>query len=159
MTQLHGRTGLRGLGIKLSTTQKYATYLGFLIVAISGVWWSLLHDFLNSTAFDLLHNLLVIHGVSAFATLMLFGALMPQHIRLAWHAKRNRISGGSMTTVMLIVILTGLGLYYAGEDYRDPIKWTHLIVGLISITALIMHIWLGRRSNKPHAFVAKSATQ
>ena len=157
MTQLHGRPGLKGLGIKLSNTQKFATYLGFIIVSISGVWWSFLHDLLSSTAFDLMHNLLVIHGVSAALALMLFGALMPQHIRLAWHAKRNRISGGLMSIIMLIIILTGLGLYYAGEDYREPIKWTHLMVGIMSITALIMHIWLGRRSNKPHVYFAKSA--
>lgn len=156
MSQLHGRTGLKGLGIKLSPLQKYATYAGFIVVALSGAWWSLLHDALNSASFDFMHNLLVIHGASAFLSLMLFGALMPQHIRLAWHTNRNRISGSLMSAIATVIILTGLGLYYAGEDYRDPIKWTHLIVGLVSVIALVLHIWFGRRSNKTHIYAAPS---
>ena len=152
MTQLHGRTGLKGLGIKLSPVQKYATYSGFIIVAITGAWWSLLHDALASKASDLTHNLLVIHGASAFISMIIFGALMPQHIRLAWHAKRNRKSGSWMTAIAIIIIVTGFGLYYGSEDWREPIKWTHLIVGLLSVTILILHIWLGRRSVKRHIF-------
>ena len=154
MTQLHGRTGLKGLGIKLSPTHKYLTYIGFIMVALSGAVWSLLHDALASQARDLMHNLLVIHGASAFISLMILGALMPQHIRLAWHVKRNRISGGLMAIIALVIVVTGFGLYYSNEDWREPIKWTHLIVGLVSIAALVLHIWYGRRSSKAHLFQA-----
>ena len=154
MTQLHGRTSLKGLGIKLSPTQKYLSYMGFVIVAISGVWWSLLHDALASKSFELMHNLLVTHGASAFISLIILGALMPQHMRLAWHVKRNRMSGGIMAMIALVIVVTGFGLYYSNEYWRDPIKWTHLIVGLVSIAALILHIWYGRRSNKAHLFQA-----
>ena len=84
--------------------------------------------------------------------MIIFGALIPQHIRLAWHAKRNRKSGSWMTAIAIIIIVTGFGLYYGSEDWREPIKWTHLIVGLLSVTILILHIWLGRRSVKRHIF-------
>ena len=152
MTQLHGRIGLKGLGIKLHPIQKYCTYIGFIAVAVSGVWWSFLHDLIASKASDLMHNLLVIHGAFAFVSMMLVGALMPQHIRMAWHAKRNRMSGGVMTAIVLIIIVSGFGLYYAGEDYRDLVKWVHLGLGLLSIAALLLHIWFGRRSAKPHVY-------
>lgn len=152
MAQLHGRAGLKGLGIKLHPIQKWLTYVGLIGVAISGVWWSYLHDLTQSKAFDLMHNLLIIHGATAFVSMLILGALMPQHMRMAWHAKRNRWSGGSMAAIALVIIVTGFGLYYAGENYRDPVKWVHLIVGLVSIIALILHIWFGRRSAKAHSY-------
>lgn len=152
MTQLHGRPSLKGLGIKLHPIQKICTYVGLLAVAASGVWWSYLHDLMASTAYDLMHSLLVIHGAFAFVSMLLIGALIPQHIRMAWNAKRNRISGGTMTAITLIIVVTGFGLYYAGEDYRDLVKWVHLVLGLISVAALLLHILLGRRSAKPHVY-------
>lgn len=134
---------VQSIGIKLPSLQKNLTYITVIGVAISGLWWSYLHDLVMSTNFDLMHNLLVIHGVFAAFTLMVLGALIPQHMRLAWKTKRNLKTGLSITIVLIIISVSGLGLYYAGEDYRDTIKWLHLFAGIASVLFLPIHIVAG----------------
>jgi len=73
-------------------------------------------------------------------------------MRMAWHAKRNRLSGGLTALIFMVIIITGFGLYYGSEDWRDMTKWTHVFVGLFCILLLPLHFWWGKRSLHPHQY-------
>ncbi|MBC7786331.1 MAG: hypothetical protein H7Z18_02495 [Methylophilaceae bacterium] len=92
------------------------------------------------------HTLLVAHGISAYLFVLLFGAVIPTHIRAAWKVKRNRISGGLMIAVLLLLLISGLFLYYADET-RDVALWVHWVIGGGLILLFPFHFIAGRRAN------------
>ncbi len=143
MKRIHVRSNA-GIGILLPETQKKLTFVFFIIVSISGVWWSILHDLVSSKQDDFMHDLLVIHGAGAFLSMMAIGAILPVHVRLAWKEKRNRSSGLMISLASAVIILSGFALYYGWEEILDLVKWIHLFVGVLAMFLLPIHIWIGR---------------
>ena len=81
------------------------------------------------------------------ATLVLIGTVLMTHVRFAWRARRNRISGILFLGVFGILTITGYGLYYFGNDkLRFWTSWIHLGIGLVLPLAVVAHILLGRRT-------------
>ena len=75
--------------------------------------------------------LLMLHGGTAMVTLMLLGALVPLHVRRAWHSRRNRLTWPAMLTFNGVLIATSFGLYYAGSEVVRPwISDIHIGLGL-----------------------------
>lgn len=140
----HGQP-LQGTGVCLHRWHYRCALAAFLGVAASGMSWSLLYDALGHEPDALSRTLMQWHGAFAMLALLVLGALLPQHVRFAWHAMRNRWSGGVMLGVAAILVVTGYGLYYASEGLRDWSKWVHLGIGIAAIAALPAHIRLGRR--------------
>ena len=92
-------------------------------------------------------NLLMIHGGASMAMLIALGALIPLHMRLAWRASRNRVSGSVMVTLNGLLIATAFGLYYSGSDVlRAWTGYVHIGVGLALPILVLIHVLLGRRS-------------
>ena len=92
---------------------------------------------------------LKLHGLAAMGSLIIFGSLMPGHIRKAWQHRKNRGSGGTMVATMIALTLTGYALYYVGgEELRPLISLTHWIWGLAMAPLIVLHIVLGRRTRK-----------
>lgn len=142
--------------IRLPTTQRWATYSVLVVVGLSGLAWSLLHDVLQWGWMLSERRLLITHGVSAAITLVVVGGLLPLHIRLALRVKRNIRSGITALTLMALLGSTGILLYYGGEDWRDGVRWTHIILGTVACLAVPIHVWLGRkRQGYGHAHQAK----
>ena len=131
--------------IRLPAAQRWATYTIFTVVGLSGLAWSLLHDVLQWGWMLSERRLLIAHGVAAAIALVVIGALLPLHIRLAFHVKRNLKSGIAALSLIVFLGLTGLLLYYSGEDWRDVVRWSHFVVGTIACLAIPAHVWLGRR--------------
>ena len=93
-------------------------------------------------------NLLMIHGGTAMAMLMIFGALFPLHVRLGWRARKNRLSGGTMVTLNGLLIVTAFGLYYSGSELMRPwISDTHIAAGFALAALIFVHVPIGRRSS------------
>jgi hypothetical protein len=120
---------------------------------LSGSVWLYMHDFVRIESefgqehSTLEHPLLVMHGAAAAAATWLFGLLWLVHIRRGWHARKNRRSGGTMVALMVGLCVTGLGLYYCGDETaRAWISSAHWIAGLIAGLWLPIHIWRGRRA-------------
>jgi O-antigen/teichoic acid export membrane protein len=90
-----------------------------------------------------------VHGAVMLAFLAAFGAMVPTHMRPAWRRRTNRWSGLSMILVVTILVLTGYGLYYVGEENtRAWISAAHWGLGLGAAGALIVHRALGRRRRR-----------
>ncbi len=140
----HGQP-LQGTGVRLHRWHYRAVGVVFIGVAISGLLWSMLYDALGREPDDLSRTLMRWHGAFAMLTLIALGALLPQHVRFAWHAARNRWSGVTLLVIAATLGVTGYGLYYADESMRDWSKWIHLGIGVIATAAMPLHIWLGRR--------------
>jgi len=143
-------------GIQLSPRHKRWFYSISVTLFLSGAAW-LLSDWVaerNETQASLFQSLkpwmLKVHGAAAMAFLVALGILIPTHIKRAWQARRNRANGFFLVTAMAVLVLTGYGLYYFGDErWRSGAHWIHVVLGLASPVLLVWHIWLGRRSNPP----------
>jgi cation transport ATPase len=130
--------------IRLGRTQRWLTYVALIGVTISGLLWLLSHEVFNAGFADAERQLLIVHGVSAAAAMLIIGALIPVHMRLAWRARRNLRTGVSLLVFMGVLAISGLALYYGGESYREPVRWAHIAIGVLAALALPTHILLGR---------------
>jgi len=93
-----------------------------------------------------LHTSLVVHGGLNPFLCVLFGYLCCQHIRVGWQLRANLLTGITMEIVFVGLILSGIGLYYAGAaESRDICVQTHRVLGLVLAPALGMHWIAGLR--------------
>jgi hypothetical protein len=130
--------------------QAYLYGMGTVLI-LSGAMWLLFHYYVRipgefgPTLHPLEPWLLSIHGISAAGILIGFGSVMPGHVRRAWRAARNRITGSIFFGVMLALTITGYLLYYVGnETARSFLSIFHWGVGLGLPVLAGWHIWRGR---------------
>ena len=132
------------------------------VLFASGALW-LLADRLKHTATGemwsrMSASLLMLHGAAAMLMLVLFGSLMPFHVRVGWRRRRNRTTGTVMLAANAVLILTAFGLYYAGaERVRDWASDFHIGVGLALPALLAVHVVRGRR-HRPAVELDRSAS-
>ena len=126
--------------------QSFITHAIFIICAVSGVLYLLAHEFQITPLAAENHSILIVHGFSAYFFVLLFGAVMPTHIKAGWKAKRNKISGSLMVLVMALLLISGLFLYY-GDETRDAALWVHWIIGCGLVLLFPLHFIRGRRAN------------
>ena len=126
--------------------QSISTHLIFIICAISGVLYLLAHEFEIKPLAVENHSILVVHGFAAYFFVMLFGGVMPTHIKAGWKSKRNRFSGGLMVAVMALLLVSGLFLYY-GDVTRNTALWVHWVIGCGLVLLFPLHFIRGRRAN------------
>ncbi|MDE3084012.1 MAG: DUF4405 domain-containing protein [Verrucomicrobiota bacterium] len=90
--------------------------------------------------------LMKIHGAAAMIALILFGTMIPLHIRRGLRAKINRFTGTTMIALSLLLVASGYALYYVGgEQSRRVSALVHDFLGLGFPLLLVWHIWRGRR--------------
>jgi len=113
---------------------------------LSGVVWLGLHYFARQqTEFGPAphaaeHWVLAAHGLFAFAGLWTFGMLWSGHIVAAWKTGRHRLSGVATASTMLVLIVTGYLLYYAGGDETRPVlSALHWAIGLVLPATYLWH--------------------
>ena len=126
--------------------QSFSTHAIFLICAISGVLYLLAHEFEIKALRVENHSILIVHGFAAYFFVLLFGAVMPTHIKAGWKNKRNRLSGGLMVAAMALLLVSGLFLYY-GDVTRDAALWVHWVIGCGLVLLFPLHFIRGRRAN------------
>jgi hypothetical protein len=93
-----------------------------------------------------LHGSVVLHGSLNPFLCVLFGYLCCQHIRFGWQLRANLLTGFTMEIIFGGLILSGIGLYYAGAaEWRNWCVQTHRILGLLLAPGLGMHWVAGLR--------------
>jgi len=137
--------------MRLSSGHRSWVYWGGALVFGSGILWLLCHYLLQSegefgpTPHPLEHWSLRIHGAAAMLALVLAGSLLPIHMRRSWHQRRNLLPGIALTSIVLLLTVSGYALYYfGGEQLRPILSLTHWAVGLGSPVLLLWHIVSGR---------------
>ncbi|MBS0507090.1 MAG: hypothetical protein JSR53_06880 [Proteobacteria bacterium] len=97
--------------------------------------------------------LMRLHGAAAFAGLFMAGVLAAAHVPQGWrmttrnprlrqHKARQRRTGLALCALGLAAVLSGYLLYYfAPEDLRAAIGWSHAALGLVLAGLLPLHGW------------------
>lgn len=141
--------------IRLGRWHQAAVYGATAALAVSGIIWLVLHYFLavpgefGSPIHPLEPWMLRLHGAAAMAGLIVYGSLLPVHIRRAWSIRRNIVLGIGLVAFMLLLTVTGYLLYYAGDENARPlISATHWLVGLAVPALLVWHIVSGRMQTR-----------
>jgi len=99
-----------------------------------------------------LHPAVALHGILNPFLCVLFGYLCCQHIRFGWQLRANLLTGFTIEFIFAGLILSGIGLYYAGAaEWRNWCVQTHRILGLLLAPGLGMHWvaglhWVKKRS-------------
>ena len=137
--------------MRLEPRYRAALYVAFAVLAVTGAVWLVADWRKNPLEPDVWQDIaplmLMLHGGATMITLLLLGALVPLHIRRAWRSKRNRLTGPTMIAINTLLIVTAFGLYYAGSDTLRPwVSDLHIAIGLALPPALLVHVWLGRRT-------------
>jgi hypothetical protein len=85
------------------------------------------------------------HGAAAMLVLLVFGAMIPLHLRRGWRARANRRSGAIIAASCALLVLSGYALYYAGgEELRRVAVLAHDVLGCAIPLILFWHVWRGR---------------
>jgi hypothetical protein len=135
-------------------------YAVAVLLLASGIGWLVDHYFFAGSGDVESHGAfepwwLRLHGAAAMAGLIVFGSLFPGHIARAWRSRLNRRSGLLMLGLVLVLVLSGYGLYYLGdEDTRPWISSVHWIAGIMTTAGMALHIRLGQRATRRRASVA-----
>ena len=139
--------------LKLERGQRRWLHATLAVLFVSGVVWWVLHRWgeveteFGPTPHPLNPWLMRVHGGAAMVALVVLGTLLSGHVRRAWQAGRNRLSGLGMLVWCGGLSVSGYALYYAGaETARTWASIIHLVGGLAFPLVLIVHIWSGRRA-------------
>ena len=145
--------------MKLSLRTQRWFYAVFGVLFFSGLLWLISHYILEgpgdfSSPYHQLEAWLIkIHGGAAMLSLLVLGVLIPTHMRLGWKQHRNRRSGIIIASTCMILVVSGYGLYYLGnEQWRSIASWMHSALGVGFPLILLIHILMGRgkRRGRPH---------
>lgn len=141
------------LSFKLERWHRRAIYATGAVLLASGIAWLVLRYFLRPVSeFGETVNpfepwAMKLHGLAAMVALFFLGSLIHVHIRRALKSGRNLVTGWAMIATLLLLALTGYGLYYvAGEADRPLWSAVHWIVGLAVALLFVLHIVVGRKS-------------
>lgn len=151
---------------RLGTLAHIVVVAALLLSFVSGalIWYG---QTLAQTAFAppaWLHPWRVLHGALNPLLCAVFGYLVCQHIRYGWALRANWLSGLVMEVVFLLLIISGLPLYYADEGrLRSASLWVHQITGAALPLVLAVHwiasrLWL-KKVLKPAVLHAACATR
>jgi hypothetical protein len=142
--------------IRLGPLHKLSVHAVTLMLFVSGAAWMVFERWvrvageLGPAPHPLQPWLLRAHGAAAMAGLILFGSLLPVHMRPAWNAGRKRVDGAVMAASQALLIVTGYGLYYfAGDGARAAAAGIHEVLGLLTPAALLWHVLRGRPPGPP----------
>jgi hypothetical protein len=129
--------------LRLSVLAEFSIYAVFGLLVGTGAVWMVAQAQLGegNQASSLM---LKVHGGAAMAALVVLGALIT-HIGAGWRVRRNRVSGLTLLLAILFLVITGYGLYYAGdEELRSLISRWHAWIGLGLFALLPAHVLIGR---------------
>ncbi len=144
---------MRTAKVRFSPRMNAWFYGVFGILFFSGVMWLIVHYFGPEQEFVETHPLgpwlLRIHGAAAMAALVVLGVLIPTHIRTGWSQKRNQSVALVLITLCVLMVISGYGLYYCGDDvFRSWISGFHNTAGCLMPVILLWHIINERKSRK-----------
>lgn len=141
------------INLRLERWHRRCIYTSFLVLLLSGAAWLAARYFMRPVGQfgETIHPIepwaMKLHGAATMAMLFFMGSLMNNHIRRALRSGRNLVSGWMMLVTMLLLTLTGFGLYYLASESDRPL-WSriHWIVGLGLVVLIIAHVQVGRAS-------------
>lgn len=130
--------------MRLSKWHRWIMVAALVLVAASGMLWFTLHDVMDRAPDELLHALLVTHGITAYASAIAFGSILPLHVVAGWRYRRHLVSGTAVVLTLALLIGSALLLYYGGEETQVWARLVHIATGFGALIAGPLHIVRGR---------------
>jgi uncharacterized membrane protein len=91
------------------------------------------------------------HAALGFLLMLLVGSIWSIHMRSGWRRQKQRLSGLLLAILFLILFLTPVAIYYAGEESIGTIAaFLHLIIGILIVFPFAWHWIRGHQSRKNH---------
>lgn len=82
-----------------------------------------------------------LHSILGLFFLVCFGYLWATQILPGWRRRQKRRTGGAMTAICILLIVTVPFLFYAmHEDIKTVAVWIHTYMGLLAVVPLIVHM-------------------
>jgi hypothetical protein len=131
--------------MRLHPWHRRVAYAVLAIVTLTGLDRLIAWDILELEQDQIQRVMLILHGVFAYLSLMIFGSVFPQHIRFAWTARRNIPSGLTFTALFAVVCLSALGIYYSDEGLQRLMVLVHIASAIICCLMFPIHIVMGLR--------------
>jgi len=133
---------------RLKTGQKLTVYLVSSGLLLSGLVWLVFFYFVRVTdqfGFENPHPIqgyvIIAHAIFALPAVWIYGFLWNLHVKPGWRARTRRWSGGTIWSLVLLMILSGYALYYIGNDtVRDWVSLLHWVPGLLALVIFLLHI-------------------
>jgi uncharacterized membrane protein SirB2 len=138
------------LPVRLSPRHEWTIYMASTLLFVSGVAWLVIHFFRPTDSLPSPSEpwWLRVHGAAMLLFLIVLGSLFPTHVLPGWRHRTNHRSGIFVLTVVIILTLTGYGLYYLGDETIRPwISAVHWGIGLVAAGGLAVHAFLGKRAS------------
>jgi succinate dehydrogenase/fumarate reductase cytochrome b subunit len=135
--------------MRLPASTRYSLYGLTALLLGSGIVWLVVH-YLEaiSDPHTWEATSMRIHGAAAMALLVIVGIAIALHVTRAWQEGKNRTSGLFLGAVLIVLVLTGYLLYYAGgEAARAAASAIHWILGLGLPFLVAVHVSLGRAAD------------
>ena len=137
--------------IRLGKMHKLSVHIVTIVLFVTGAAWLIFHHWVRIQGeFGPINHpmepwLMRIHGAAAMVAILILGTLIPVHIRPALKIRRNVIAGITLTSLQVILIVTGYALYYfSGELSRSIASMVHWVLGLATPVILIWHVKMGK---------------
>ncbi len=152
--QRHRAPALRALahGSRPPRWQRWAVHGATLALTLTGVGWLIAHHLLQDRGSfgealpsPLEPWALRLHGMLAYAFLLVLGSMSTVHVVLGWRLRRTRRSGVGLIAAGLVLTVSGLALYYAPEPWHESTSLLHWATGLGLLPLLGVHVLAARR--------------
>ena len=113
------------------------------------IWWGKTVQAEEMVTPSWLRGIVVLHGCLNPLQCILFGILLCHHIRVGWQIRANLLAGFLLEGVFAALILTGVAMYYAPENWHDRVVWLHRAFGvalpvMLGLHWLAAHFWIRR---------------
>lgn len=138
---------LKPITLKVPKKFQYVLFTTLATSWISGLTFFILNQFVmiegdfGPQKHPLQFPMISIHGFAAFMMMILFGAMIANHVPLGWKSNRLRLWGLTFLIAVTLQILTGYTLYYLATDFsREVIGYVHLAIGILLPVILTKHI-------------------
>ena len=136
----------------LKQTPWYLDYKKWFEIILSASWISglsffIFNNFITTTGefgiekHPAQYPILKAHGACAFIIMVTYGYYLGAHVRKNWKVSPKPISGLTLFSIPILLIISGWILYYiASDNLRQNIGYAHFSLGLILPIILVIHI-------------------
>ena len=128
-----------------------------IYIVIGGLWltgivWLVLDQFFaevgpfGPTPNRLEPAVLLIHGVVAILGMYVLGWVSIRHVVRWWQGGLRRVSGASLSTCLVLLVVTGFALFFLSDDgSQHAAALSHDVFGLIVTVLGVQHWFFAKR--------------
>ena len=90
-----------------------------------------------------------LHALAGFVTIGLVGALAIVHMRMGWRRRLNHVSGIALLSLVVLMLLSTVGIYYAGDEaWSMGSSLVHIVAAILATALFAWHFVKGRKLHR-----------